>query len=44
MNLKSMKKTGNRSAERESWFKSHLTGIILTIEVIIFVILAVKIR
>lgn len=44
MNLKSMKKTGNRSAERESWFKKHKFGIIMTIEVIIFIILAIKIR
>ena len=44
MNLKSMKKTGNRSAKRESWFKKHKFSIIITIEVIIFVILAVKIR
>lgn len=44
MNLKSMRKIGNRSAERESWFKKHKFSVIMTIEVIIFVILAAKIR
>lgn len=44
MNLKSSKKTSNRSAERESWFKRHKFGIIMAIEVVIFIILAVKIR
>ena len=44
MNLKSMRKTGNRSAERKSWFKKHKFGIIMTIEFIIFIILAIKIR
>ena len=44
MNLKSSKKTGNRSAKRESWFKKHKFGIIMTTELIIFIIAAVIIR
>lgn len=44
MNLKSMRRISNRSAERESWFKKHKFSIIMTIEVTIFVILAIEIR
>lgn len=44
MNLKSMKKTGNRSAERKSWIERHGLTVVLILEITVLFYLAVIIH